>query len=65
MRSRFSISSSFATSWANSADNKLMIFFFKKSRIGISCKLSQLETICMKYQILFYGKSKKNIFVCR
>ena len=25
------------------------------------CKLSLVKTICMKYQILFSGKNKKNI----
>ena len=81
----------FTTRWANSADNKLAIFylFFLENRIqhfmqigdhlheftklvfweknpkqtefDISCKL---ETICMKYQNLFSGKSKKNISIC-
>ena len=39
------------------------IFFMhsKKIRFGISCKLSPLETVCMKYQSLFSGKNKKNI----
>ena len=27
----------------------------------MSCKLSPLETICMKCQFLFSGKNKKNI----
>ena len=43
---------------AYSADDKLMIFFFlflfsQKTGFAISCKLSALETICMKSQILF------------
>ena len=29
---------------------------------NISCKLSLQETICIKYQSLFSGKNKKNIF---
>ena len=33
----------------------------KKTGFEISCKLSPEEKICMKYQILFSGKNKKNI----
>ena len=56
-----------------SADDKLMIFFFLleltfhanclhwRQFAYISCKLSPLETICMRSQILFSGKNKKNI----
>ena len=53
----------FTTLWANSADDKLMIFFLFFQKIGfvISCKLSSKETICMKCQSLFYGTNKKNI----
>ena len=29
-----------------------------------SCKLSPLETVCIKCQILFSGKNKKNISLC-
>ena len=49
-----------------SADDKLIKFFlfFQKTRFGISCKLSPLETICMKCQILFSRKNKKNISKC-
>ena len=36
-------------------------FLPRKTGFDISCKLSPLETICMKYQILFSGKNKKNI----
>ena len=48
------------TLWANSVDDKLVMFFlfFQKTGFDISCKLSPLETICMKCQILFSG----NIF---
>ena len=44
---------------ANSADVKLVIFFLfvPENRIYILCKL--LETICMKYQILFSERGKK------
>ena len=48
--------------WANSADNKLMIFFIFSQKIGfdISGKLSPRETICMKCQSLFsWEKSEK------
>ena len=36
-------------------------FFSQKTGFDISCKLSPLETICMKCQILFPGKNKKNV----
>ena len=54
--------------WANSADNKLMIFFFllfPENTVGfdVSCKLG--DNICMNCQILFSGESKKNILRCR
>ena len=44
-----------------SADNilKYFIHFPQKTRLDISCKLSPMETICMKFQILFTGKHKK------
>ena len=38
--------------------------FCKKTGFDISCKLSPLETICMKCQILFPEKNKKNISQC-
>ena len=48
---------------AISADAKLMILFLFSQKTGfdISCKLSPLETICMKCQILFSGKNKNNM----
>ena len=48
----------FATFCANSADDKLIIFFLFSQKVGfdISCKLSPLETTCMKCQILFSGE---------
>ena len=52
----------FTTTWANSADDKLMIIFFifpRKTGFNISCKLSQIETIYMKCQMLFHKKNKK------
>ena len=49
---------------ANSADDKLIKFFLFSKQIGsdTSCKLSPKETICMKCQILFSRKNKKNRF---
>ena len=46
-----------------SADDILLYFSFFSYQIGIDilCKLSPVETICMKCQILFSGKNKKNI----
>ena len=35
------------------------IFFSQKTRFDISCKLSPMETVCMKYQILFSGENEK------
>ena len=40
-------------------------YFSMKTGFYISCKLSSKETICMKWQILFSGKNKKNISKCR
>ena len=36
-------------------------YFFQKTGSDISCKLSPVETICMKCQNLFSGENKKNI----
>ena len=49
----------FTTLWANSADNKLMIYFLFSQKTGfdIACKLSLMEAICMKYQNLFSGEN--------
>ena len=46
-----------------SADDILKYFsyFPQKTGYDISCKLSPKETICMKCQILFSEKNKKNI----
>ena len=45
------------------ADNILKYFsyFSQTTGFGISCKLSPMETIRMKCQILFSGENKKNI----
>ena len=39
-------------------------YFSQKTGFDISCKLSPVETICMKCQNLFSGKNKKNISIC-
>ena len=39
------------------------LIFPEKQGFDILCKFSTLETICMKCQILFSGKNKKNINV--
>ena len=37
------------------------VLFSQKTGLDISCKLSPMETICLKYQILFSVKNKKHI----
>ena len=56
----------FTTLWANSADkvDDIFSYFSQNTSFGISCKLSPLETVCMKYQNLFSGKNKKNMSIC-
>ena len=39
-----------------------LLKYFPKIGFDISYKLSPVETICMKCQILFSGKIRKNIF---
>ena len=39
----------------------LFSYFSQETRLDISCQLSPLETIWMKYQILFSVQNKKNI----
>ena len=36
-------------------------YFSQKTGSVISCKLSPMQTICLQWQILFYGKNQKNI----
>ena len=58
----------FITLWANSADDEFIIFFSyfpQKQGFDISCKLSPLETICIKCQTCFLGKIGKDILKCR
>ena len=47
--------------WANSADDRLIIYLLFPLKIGFdtSCKLSPKETICMRCLILFSGENKK------
>ena len=55
---------SFTVLWANSDDEKLMIFFskFKFPEKRQLCKLSSKELFCMKCQILISGENKKRYF---
>ena len=39
--------------------HRIQLSPFLKTGFAISCKMSPLETICMKCQILFSGKNKK------
>ena len=46
----------------------LFLFFFRKIGLGISCKLSPKETICMQCQTLLFGKNKNKVIefiVCK
>ena len=36
-------------------------YFYQETGFDVSCKLSPLETVCMKCRILFSGENKKNI----
>ena len=52
------------TLWVKfSAEDNLKYFSYssKKTGLDISCKLSLMETICMKCQILFFGKNITNL----
>ena len=40
---------------------KYFSYFSMKKGFDISCKLSPLETICLKCRILFSGKNEKNV----
>ena len=74
------MSVNFTILWVNSADGKLVIFssfffiffyflvyffYFQETEFDYSCKLSPMETLCMKFQILFTWKNKKNVSICR
>ena len=53
------------TLWANSADDKCILFFFlfsQKTGYDILCSLSPIKTICMKCQSLFSGKIKRKYY---
>ena len=64
MQSNFDVPLTFTTLWAISADNVFddTFLIFPANRIYISCKLSLLETICMKCQILFPGEKRRKLF---
>ena len=49
--------------FSGTADDILKYFLYISQKTGfdILCKLSPMESICMKCQILFSGKNKKNI----
>ena len=49
-----------------SADDilKYLLYFSQKTGFDMSCKLSPMETICMKFRILFSGENKKIPSVC-
>ena len=40
---------------------KYFSYFPQETDFDISCKLSPMETICTKCQIMFTGENKKNI----
>ena len=40
-----------------------LLIFFQKIEFDISCKLSSIETICVKCKILFSGKIRKNVTI--
>ena len=56
------IQSAITTLWANSADNKCFSYVSQKTGFDFSCKLSPLETICIKYQNLISGKKIRKYF---
>ena len=47
--------------WVNFSADDILKYFSQKTDFDISCKLSPVETICRKCQILFFRKDKKNI----
>ena len=51
--------------WIQFSAHDIMKYFFsyfpQKTGFDISCKLSPVETVCMKHQILISGKNRKNI----
>ena len=49
--------------WVKFSDDtlKYVSYFSEKTGFDISCKLSPIETFCMKCPILFSGKNKKTI----
>ena len=55
------------TIWANSADDKLVIFFliFPRKQDSTFQEIVSSRAICIKRQILFSGKMWENISTCR
>ena len=49
-----------------SADDifKYFFYFFQETGFDISCKLSPEETICMKYQNLFFWEKEEKYYQC-
>ena len=50
--------------FSNSLNRRVFVmfsYFSPHTRLDISCKLSPMETVCIKYQSLSSGKNKKNI----
>ena len=43
------------------AENMFLILRFKKTDFDISCKLSRMETVCIKCRSLFSGKNQNKI----
>ena len=49
--------------WVKYSADDILKYFSQKTGFDISCKLSPMEVICMKCQILFSGKNKKTITI--
>ena len=57
---RKSLSLSMQAKNFNKQHLEIFFLFFPEKIFDISCKLFPMERICMKCQILFSGKNKKN-----
>ena len=42
---------------------EIFFLYFPEDRFDISCKLSQLETICMQCKSCFLGENMKNVTI--
>ena len=47
--------------WVKFSADDILKYFPQKTGFDISCKLSTLETICMKCQILFWEENKEKV----